>query len=128
MSLYWISWYSGGYEDEGCVGQPPFQYWWTGQRERENYGLNAEQYDKYMSLIEDNPDEADEFLDEHSRSDGTAVALVEAETEDEIWKVVAKYFPDYEWRFCEKREAGHNPGDRFSDFENRTSLYGKEAA
>ncbi len=64
--------------------------------------------------------------DEFGKSDGTAVALVEAESEDKIWEVIAKYFPDYEYRFCEKREAGWMPNDRFSDFEKRTSLYGKE--
>ena len=123
MKRYWISWYSGGYESEGCVEEPPFQYWWTGQRERPNYGLSEEQYQQYL-LIEDE-DEGSAFIDEHGKSDGTACALVEAESEDEIWEVIGKYFPDYEWRFCEPRELTYTPGDRFSDFENRVSLYDK---
>lgn len=122
MKRFWISWYSGGYEDEGCVDNPPFQYWWTGQCDRPNYGLTPEKFAIY-NAIEDE-DKADEYLEEHEKSDGTACALVEAENEDEIWRVVAKYFPDYRYRFCEEREPGYVPGDRFSDFENRISLYG----
>jgi len=123
MKRYWISWYSGGYEDEGCIEEPPFQYWWSGQRERPNHGLTPEKYAEYMKIEDE--DDANAFLDEHGRSDGTACAMVEAESEDEIWTVVARYFPDYEYRFCELREDGATTGDRFGGFENRVSLYGK---
>jgi hypothetical protein len=124
MKRFWISWFSGGYEDEGCIGEPPFQYWWTGQRERPNHGLTPEKYAEYKK-IEDQGD-ADAFLDEHGRSDGTACAMVEAESEAEIWPVIAKYFPDYTYRFCEERELTDEPNDRFPGFDkNRCSLYGK---
>lgn len=123
---YWISWYSGGYEDEGCVEQPPFQYWWTGQRSRPNEGMTDEQVKEAERLQNEDEDAYYAFMDAHSRSDGTAVALVSAESTDEIWQIVGKYFPDYEIRFCEGRDDDYVPGDRFPDFENRTSLYGPE--
>ena len=121
MAKFWISWYSGGYKDEGCKEEPPFQYWWTGQRDRPNYGLSAEKYAEYLLI--DDEDEGDAFLDEHGRSDGTACALVEANNEAEIWPVISRYFPDYTFRFCEERDADYVPGDRFPGCEYRTSLY-----
>ena len=124
MNRFWIGWVSGGYVDEGCVIDPPFQYWWTGQRERPNYGLTPEQYVEYSKI--DDEDGQYEFLDEHSKSDGTAVALVEANNEDEVWVAIAKYFPDFEIRFCEECEVDYNPGSRFGGFENKVSLYEQE--
>lgn len=120
MKTYWVSWYSGGYEDEGCVDEPPFQYWWTGQSARANKGLTDEQYAAYLLLAEC---DADNFLDTHSRSDGTACAMVEANSVDKIWEVVGKYFPDYRVRFCDERTPGATVSDRFTDFENKVSLY-----
>ena len=120
MKRYWISWYSGGHEEEGCVDEPPFQYWWSGQRDRPNYGLSDEKYAEYLKIEDE--DEGDAFLDKHSRSDGTACAMVEAESVDEIWEVVGKYFPDYQERFCVECDA-KAPGDRFGNFEGRVSLY-----
>ncbi len=120
MTRYWISWYSGYYADEGCT-TPPFQVWITGSRQRPNDGLTPEQLSKYQAF--DNEDDADEFLDEHSRDTATICAMVDAESEDEIWEVVGKHFPDYEQRFIEEWKAGDVPGDRFGNFENRTSLY-----
>lgn len=116
MKRFWVSWFSGGYEDEGCVGEPPFTYWWSGQRERPNHGLTEEQYAQYLEMDDD---EGDEFLDKHGRSTGTAVACVDAESEEEIWAVIAKYFPDYEQRFIEEREADFQPGagSRFTSEE-----------
>ena len=52
MNRYWISWYSGGYEDEGCKLETPFQYWWTGQRSRPNEGLTPEQMTEYYRLFD----------------------------------------------------------------------------
>lgn len=121
MKRFWISWYSGGYEDEGCVDEPPFQYWWSGQRERPNYGLSAENLAEYLKIVDETEGWA--FLDKHGRSDGTACAMVEAESIDEIWQVVGKYFPDYKERFCEEQEANAVTGDRFGNFEGKVSLY-----
>jgi len=121
MKRYWIGWYSGGYEDEGCVNEPPFQYWWSGQRDRPRWGLSDEQYAEYMNIEDE--DLGDAFLDKHSKSDGTACAMVEAESVDEIWQVIGKYFPDYKERFCEERAAGAVTGDRFGDFQGKVSLY-----
>jgi hypothetical protein len=125
MKRFWIGWYSGGYEDEGCIDEPPFQYWWTGQRDRPNYGLSDEKYAEYTKMVESEDYDENigyDFLDTYGRSDGTACALVDAESMDDIWPIIAKYFPDYKERFCDERPLGQIPGDRFGDFENRTSL------
>ena len=121
MKRYWISWYSGGYEDEGCVDEPPFQYWWSGSRFRPNYGLSDEKFSEYLKI--ENKEDTYAFLDKHGRSDGTACAMVEAENTDEIWQVVGKYFPDYKERFCEECEPSTVPGDRFGNFKGKVSLY-----
>lgn len=73
MKRYWISWYSGYYADEGCTA-PPFQVWITGSRQRPNDGLTAEQMAVYGSFT--NEDDAEEYLDEHSRDTATICALV----------------------------------------------------
>jgi len=121
MARYWISWYSGYYADEGCT-TPPFQVWISGSRERPNYGLTEEQHKHYLSLEDE--DEMDEFLSEHSKDTATICAMVDAESEDEIWAVVGKHFPDYRERFIEPQESNAVTGDRFGNFENRTSLRG----
>ncbi len=123
MKRYWISWYSGGYESEGCIDEPPFQYWWTGQRERPNHGLTPEQLAIYEAIEDE--DEGYAYLDEHGKSDGTAVALVEADSVGQIWKVISKFFPDYKERFCEERDTDWTPGDRFGNFQNQTKLTGE---
>ena len=103
---YWVSWWSGNvcqedkqtedlYEDEGC-SEPPFQVWVSGQRERKNF-----------------------FGD---RDECSMCAVIDSESEDRIWEVVEKHYPDYEERFCEERESNFEPGDRFPGFENRVSL------
>jgi len=58
MKRYWISWYSGGYEEEGCVDEPPFQYWWSGQRDRPNYGLSDEKYAEYLKIEDEDEGDA----------------------------------------------------------------------
>jgi hypothetical protein len=121
MTRFWISWFSGGYGDEGCKEQPPFQYWWTGQRDRLNYGLSAEKYAVYLQIKDEAASHA--FIDVHGRADGSACAMVEANNKDEIWPVIARYFPDYKFRFCEECDPDCTPGDRFPNYENRVSLY-----
>lgn len=49
-------------------------------------------------------------------------ALLEADSEAEVWAGVARYFPDYRVRFCELRDAHWQPNDRFPGFERRTAL------
>ena len=97
MNRYWVSWWSGYYADEGC-SEPPFELWISGQRFRENEDPDSE------------------------RDECSICAVIDAENEDDIWKSVAKHFPDYEERFCELRDQDFVPGDRFPGFENRTSL------
>lgn len=97
MKRYWVSWWSGYYEDEGC-SQPPFQMWISGQRDRVNSDPDSE------------------------RDEASCCAVIDANSEAEIWAVVAKHFPDYEQRFCTEREDDFKPGDRFPGFEGKTTL------
>lgn len=122
MNRYWVSWWSGNYKDEGCTN-PPFQFWLSGQKDRDNDGLTTEQMEQ-LSLIKDE-EEAEEFLNNNAKDDCSLCACLDANSEEEIWQVVAKHFPDYEPRFCEIRDKDYNPsvGGRFGGFENRTSLY-----
>ena len=125
MNRYWISWYSGNYEDEGCT-EPPFQFWTSGYRSRPQHGLSDENFVLYNHLLKKDEDIAEDFLNEHTRDTCTLCAMVDAESEDEIWAAVAKYFPDWEYRFCELQDSRVAvTGDRFPDFQNRTSLYEK---
>jgi len=102
MKKYWISFYSGYYSDEGC-SKPPFQVWISGQLERR-------------------PHLPQTFENGNSKDDCSICALVEANDEDEIWKSVKKYFPDYEERFCKEVKDNYKPNDRFPDFQNKISL------
>lgn len=87
---YWVSWFSGNYEDEGCT-KPPFEFWVTGQRDRQGNGLSQK----------------------HARDDCSLCAVIDAESEDAVWKLVGKHFPDYEVRFLEEKNPNFQPGDRF---------------
>lgn len=122
MNRYWVSWWSGYYEDEGCT-KPPFDVWISGQKERHNYGLTEEQ-SKELSKIE-NTDAYYDFLDKNGKTDCSICACVDAKSEEEIWEVVAKHFPDYDPRFCEVKENDYNPsiGGRFTGGEGKRSLY-----
>ena len=95
VNRYWVSWWSGLYEDEGC-SKPPFQVWVSGYRERRSGAKDQDEC--------------------------SMCAVIESDSKDEIWEVVEKYYPDYEERFCEERESDFVPGDRFPGFENRVSL------
>ncbi len=97
MARYWVSWWSGYYEDEGCT-KPPFQSWISGERDRHNADPDSE------------------------RNEVSLCAVIDADSEVDIWRVVAKHFPDHEQRFCHTVAADWIPGDRFPGFENRTTL------
>jgi len=73
--------------------------------------MTEEQFKHYQTIQEEN--EADEFLDEHAKDDCTLCAVIDAENDDDLWKLVAKHFPDYRYRFCEQKEADFQPGSRF---------------
>ena len=92
LNRYWVSWYSAYLIDEGCT-KPPFQIWISGTRERE--------------------DEIEEC---------TICSVIDAESEDQLWNVIQKHFPDCEKRFCKKVEKDYKPGNRFTGFRNETSL------
>lgn len=94
MNRFWVSWWTGNYESEGCT-KPPYQVWDSGSRDRNH------------------PNGGDEM---------SLCAVIDAKSEDDIWANVAKHFPDYEQRFCTLCEPDWTPNNRFLDFEGRTSL------
>ena len=122
MTRYWVSWWSGNYEDEGCT-KPPFQYWLSGQRDRPMYGMSKEIFEAMLSA-KLNDSATDDYIDRHGRDDCCFCAVLDAENEDDIWAAVFKYFPDFKQRFIEERDSNWAPGDRFLGFENNTSLTG----
>ena len=110
MKRYWVSWYSGNYEDEGCT-TPPFKFWVTGYRSRPDYGLNLSELMEFNAIH--NEDEQSDFLEEHSRDNCTICAAIDAEAEQEVWKLVCNHFPDYSERFINEVAPDFVPGDRF---------------
>lgn len=98
---YWVSWYSGYYADEGCT-KPPFEVWVSGHHNR----------------------------DGGDRDDCSICAVLDAESETQVWYIVAKYFPDYKQRFCNEVTTVWKPGNRFiqdESLEKGDELIVKEA-
>jgi hypothetical protein len=95
LNRYWVSWWSGYYESEGC-SEPPFQIWVTGYRDRKKDDKDEESF----------------------------CAVIDAESEHKIRVAIRKYFPDYELRFCNLAETNWTPesGGRFPNYEGRTLL------
>ncbi len=88
MKRFWISWYQPG-EDYRPVYDP--------KKESEPFDH------RYWSSGQRCSDDA-----------WTMCALVEAKTEAAAKKAVKKYWPEAgEWRFCEEKPMGWDPGDRF---------------
>lgn len=100
MQRFWVSWWSGYYESEGCT-KPPFQVWISGSRDRSH------------------PNGGDEV---------SICAVIDAPSEADIWPVVEKHFPDCERRFCTECEPGWIPNNRFPDFKGETSLTAQPGA
>ena len=59
-----------------------------------------------------------------SQGDGkdSFCAVIDASSEEVVWAAIRRHFPDYVPRFCEARNADYIPGDRFPNFEGRTSI------
>jgi len=53
-------------------------------------------------------------------------AVIDAESEAEVWRGVGRYFPGYEPRFCDEKGPGYAPNDRFPG-GGRTSLTARPA-
>lgn len=85
MQRYWVSWWSGNYADEGCT-KPPFR--------------------PFVSGYKDSQKDEDKDL-------CSFCTLMEAKSEDDIWKLVDKHYPDYEERFCELVADDYMPNNRF---------------
>lgn len=116
MKRWWVSWWHGGYEDEGWK-EPSFKHWITGQRDRVNNGLSPEMLIIYNSTAFVDEGEMWDFLDQHGRDDASYVAVIDAPTEKDVWKIVEEFFPGCQQRFCNEREADYDPtkeGGRFS--------------
>ena len=84
MTRFWTSWWSGRYADEGCT-QPPFQFWCTGEMERQYSNRTNESY----------------------------CALLGADNRDDIVALLKRHFPDMELRFISERAADWKPNNRF---------------
>lgn len=110
MARYWVSWWTGNYADEGCT-EPSFEHWVTGQKHREDYGMTEEQLTALEQIYDE--DEYDKFIDKHARDDCSICAIIDAEDEDVVWKLVSKHFPDYKQRFCEIKADDYAAGSRF---------------
>ena len=94
VQRYWVSWYSGNYDDEGCSAQP-FEFLVSGYRGRN---------------------------DDSGRDDCTLCAVIEAEDEADIWKLISEHFPDYEQRFIDPRESDWLPANRFPNAKAYTLI------
>jgi hypothetical protein len=99
MTRYWINWVSGNYADEGCTN-PPFQFWRSGSRDRKG---DTERDDLILCAVVDCVGHPDDHY-------------------EDIRAVLKQHFPDFEERFIEAKPSDWTPGDRFPDFEGRTSL------
>jgi len=95
MTRFWVSWWSSYHIKMGCT-KPPFQAWISGER-----GWNEEWHDS---------------------AEVSLVAVIDAESEAQIWEGVKKHFPDYDPRFCDEVADDWQPNDRFPDFLNQTRL------
>ncbi len=100
MTRFWVSWWSES--EPEMVFAVPFDYWVTGYRCSNKPGLGA--------------------FDDGNWGSASHCALIDATSEEEIWAAIAKFFPDYEERFCEEKPSDYNPGDRFQNGSGRTSL------
>jgi hypothetical protein len=94
LMRYWCSWWSSMEQDKGCT-EPPFQHWISGYR----------------------ASQGDASYDECS-----ICAVIDAESEAQVWQAVARHFPDHEQRFCNPRTADWTPGDRFRGFRGQTAI------
>lgn len=93
LNRYWVSWWSGYYESEGCK-KPPFQVWISGSRDRA-----------------DGKDEV------------SLCAVIDAASPNQIEKAIKRYFPDCQMRFCDLQGPDFQPQEgRFPGFEGRTRL------
>ena len=89
MKRYWVSWWSGNYESEGCKN-PPFKVWVSGSRDRKGDG---------------------------DKDDLSMCAVIDAPSEQVIKAALKKYYPDMEDRFCERVAGDWAPTDRFPGFD-----------
>ncbi len=90
---FWASWYSGNYADEGCT-KPPFKFWVSGQASRRQEFPQT-------------------FSDGREKDDCTICASIDANNEEDVWKLVSKHFPDYNQRFINRVDNDWAPGTRF---------------
>jgi hypothetical protein len=107
---FWVCWWSGNYKDEGCT-VPPFKVWVTDHRERPENGLVGEELAEYIELP--NPEANKAYLRDFERDECSLVAVIDAKSEDAVWLLVKKHFPDFKERFCVLRDRDFVPGNKF---------------
>jgi len=84
MFRFWVSWWTGYYEDEGC-SKPGWTVWISGERETRSDGRNE------VSIC----------------------SVMDAPSEDSVWNAISHHFPDYEERFCNLKPSDFEPNNRF---------------
>jgi hypothetical protein len=100
MARFWVSWWSGNYEDEGCT-KPPFDSWCSGVRARADTKRTGRDEESYYAVID-------------TENKGA---------EKRIMASIKKHFPDAEMRFIEPKPLDFKPGSRFPGFdEKQTAL------
>lgn len=91
MNSYWVSWWSEC--DFPDVSTMP-ETWHTGAR------CGSDGSDGWFSSY-------------------SYCSLIVAESEEAVWDLVRKHYPDYEERFCDPRPAGYEvTSDRFPKGDN----------
>lgn len=93
MTRFWVSWWSGYYDDESCT-KPPFQVWISGYR----------------------------FVRADGRNECALCAVIDAPSKAVLWEAVNRYFPDAKRRFCRPVAADFQPGSRFPGFRGETAI------
>jgi hypothetical protein len=84
--------------------------WWsTGDEE---YGCSKPPIQTWVS---------DEFT-ENGKTTYTFCAVIEAETVDDLWQNILKFYPDCEKRFCIQRPDNFTPPDKFTKYQEKVSF------
>lgn len=117
LRRYWVRFYTGYYEDEGCR-EPPWPHWITGYTIDRRHPY-APAYDpagddivRSFRCTEDE-DIYDYLEDTYGRSDCTVVNIVDARNYQDMLRLIGTYFPDYFDMTCDEVARDYLPGSRF---------------
>jgi len=122
MKNYWTSWYTWchhlpetGFKywitGSGCRDRVPYDSPVAGKSVKEAMALAQIEFDKDAAQHECVEDWASEYG--YVMSDASICAHIQAESEEQVWEIVGKHFPDYEFRFIDEVPMDHKLNDRF---------------